>query len=219
MTKDEIKKGVGIVLLCIFILSSLVVAKVYVSSRKEFKIAEIAFSEGNYRTAITHYERAMLWYLPVGGYVEVSAEQLWNIAETLEEKDKILSLEAYRSLRSAFYATRSFYTPGQAWIDRANPKIAALMAEQTTYSEADRKKSLNQKTKEALAILEKPMKPDPFWSIVLEIGFVGWVGGVLLFIWKAFREDGHKIIMKRGVFWGTIVVIFYALWIIGMMKA
>ncbi len=193
--------------------------KVYLSSLKEFKTAEAAYAQADYLRAVTHYERAILWYLPFGGIVDRAAAQLWAIAESLETEDKPLALEAYRSLRSAFYATRSFYTPGQDWIHRANPKIASLMAEETHYSEADRNKSLAQKTEEALAILERPMKPDPFWSIVLVIGFLGWVAGTLIFIWRAFREGGTQIIAKRGFLWGSLVVLSYALWIIGMMKA
>lgn len=219
MTQDEfIKKG-SIVLLCLFLFFGLIITKVYFSSMTEFKTAESAFEEADYRTAMIHYERAILWYLPIGAYVERSAARLWEVAEILETQDKKLALEAYRSLRSAFYATRSFYTPGQAWIDRTNPKIAVLMAEQTTYSEEDRKKSLEQKTEEALAILKRPMKPDPFWSVILVLGFLGWVGGVLLFIWKGFRDGGMEVFAKRGLFIGTITVFFYALWIIGMMKA
>ncbi|MFQ5598455.1 MAG: hypothetical protein ACE5GK_10445 [Nitrospiria bacterium] len=219
MTQDQVVKKIGIGALCFLAVILLIVIKVFFSSMKEYNKAEAAFSERDYRTAITHYERAILWYLPFGGHVDRSAAQLWAIAEILEVQDKPLALEAYRSLRSVFYATRSFYTPGKDWIDRANPKIARLMAEQTIYSEADRKKSIAKKTEEALAILQRPMKPDAFWSIVLEIGFLGWVGGVLLFIWRAFREGGTQIIAKRGLFWGSIVIFFYALWIVGMMKA
>lgn len=197
----------------------MIVTKVYISSKEAYETAEAAFSQADYPEAIIHYERAILWYLPVGGSVDRAAAQLWTVAEILETDDKPLALEAYRSLRSAFYATRSFYTPGQDWIDRANPKIARLMAEETNYSEADRQKSLDQKTEEALAILQRPMKPDPFWSIMLEIGFLGWVSGTLIFIWRAFREGGTQIIVKRGLFWGSLVVLSYALWIIGMMKA
>ncbi len=209
----------GIAVLCIIFFLFLVILKVFISSQQEFSLAETAYAQKDIRTAITHYERAIFWYLPVGGYVEPSAKQLWKIAEALESTDKTLALEAYRILRSAFYATRSFYTPGQEWISRANPKIALLMAEDTNYSEADRKKSIEQKTEEALAILERPLKPDPFWSIILEIGFLGWVSGVLIFIWRAFREGSTQIILKRGILWGTVIIVFYALWIIGMAKA
>jgi len=197
----------------------MIYTKVYVSSMKEFKIAEQAFSQKDYPKAIQHYERAILWYVPVGGYVEPAAARLWEIAETIEQEDEVLALEAYRALRSAFYATRSFYTPGQAWIDRANPKIARLMAGQTNYSEADRKKSLAQKTEEALVILERPMNPDPFWSVMVVVGFLGWAAGALLFIWRAFREGSTQVMLKQGILWGTVIVVFYALWIIGMANA
>lgn len=186
---------------------------------KEFKIAEQAFSQKNYAQAIQHYERAILWYVPVGGVVEASAAKLWEIAEHLQQENPVLALEAYRSLRSAFYATRSFYTPGQPWIDRANPKIARLMAGQTDYSEADRKKSIAQKTEEALVILERPMSPDPFWSMMVVLGFLGWASGTLLFIWRAFREGSTQVMLKQGILWGSVIVVFYALWIIGMVNA
>ncbi len=185
----------------------------------EFKIAEQAFSQKDYAKAIQHYERAILWYVPLGGYVESSAQRLWDIAGILEKEDKKLSLETYRMLRSAFYATRSFYTPGQPWIDKANPKIAALMAEETNYSKADRKKSIAQKTEEALAVLERPMSPDPFWSMMVVLGFLGWASGVLLFIWRAFREGSTQVMLKQGLLWGSVIVVFYALWIIGMSNA
>jgi hypothetical protein len=56
------------------------------------------------------------------------------------------------------------------------------------------------------------------WSIVLEIGFWGWVSGVLLFIMIGFGE-GNRVILKRGLFLGGWIVFFYALWIVGMMNA
>lgn len=207
------------VVLCIFLTLTLVVVKVYLSSRQEYKQAELAFATQNYKEAVTHYERAMLWYLPVGGFVEPSAKRLWQIAQTLEQTDKPLALETYRSLRSAFYAARSFYTPGQDWIDRTNPKIAVMMAENTLYSEADRKKSIAKKTEEALAILERPMKPDPGWSMAVVFGLLGWIVGTLLFIWKAFRKGTTEVMLKPALIWGGMTVIFYALWIIGMMRA
>lgn len=212
-------RKIGIGLTCVLLFFILIFTKVYFSSMQEFKTAENAFSQKDYPKAIQHYERAILWYVPVGGYVEPSAKRLWEIAETLESEESALALEAYRTLRSAFYATRSFYTPGQPWIDRANPRIARLMAGQTNYSEADRQKSLEQLTQEALVILERPMRPDPFWSFVVVLGFLGWATGVLLFIWRAFREGGTQVMLKQGIVWGTVIIVFYALWIIGMTRA
>lgn len=212
-------RKIGIGLTCFLLFFLLIFSKVYFFSMQEFKTAETAFSQKDYPKAIQHYERAILWYVPVGGYVTFSAQRLWEIAETLEQEDPVLALEAYRALRSAFYATRSFYTPGQSWIDRANPRIARFMAAQTLYSEADRQKSLEQKTQEALVILERPLRPDPFWSFVVVLGFLGWAAGTLLFIWRAFREGGTQVMLKQGIVWGTVIIVFYALWIIGMTRA
>lgn len=202
----------------ILLFFSMVYLKVFLSSRTEFRAAEAALVKGDDREAIVHYERAILWYLPVGGYVEPSAEALWKLATLLEEKDKKLALEAFRSLRSSFYATRSFYTPGQEWIDRSDQKIAALMAQEPPYSEADKEKTTEQRAQEALAILKMPLKPHAGWSIVLEIGFWGWVGGVLLFIATGFNAE-NRVIPKRGFVWGGVILFFYSLWIIGMMNA
>ncbi|MBI3805004.1 MAG: hypothetical protein HY282_14735 [Nitrospirae bacterium] len=160
----------------------------------------------------------MLWYLPAGGYVESSAEGLWKMGESLEKEDPTLALDAYRSLRTALYATRSFYTPGKAWIDRSDQKIVLLMAQEPPYSDAEKKKTVEQRAAEALAIQKVPQKPDPGWSIVLEVGFWGWVAGVLLFIWVGFNVK-RQVILKRGIFVGALILFFYTLWIIGMMKA
>lgn len=218
MPANNFKKKIALIACFSVVLFLVIAAKVYFSSRGEFRLAEGALSNGEYREAITHYERAILWYLPIGGFVDASAQGLWDIGVMFEEEDKKLSLETYRTLRSSFYATRSFYTPGEQWIDRTNKKIALLMAQEPPYSEEDKKKSVEQRRKEALAILERPMKPNPAWSIILEIGFWGWVSGTFLFIFRSFGPD-YKIIPRQGIFWGGVVILFYAMWIIGMMKA
>ncbi|WDT76238.1 MAG: hypothetical protein MPW16_03280 [Candidatus Manganitrophus sp.] len=215
---DQLIRRVGWIGLFILIFFSMIYLKVFLSSRAEFRTAEAALAKGNDREAIIHYERAILWYLPIGGYVEPSAEALWKLATALEEKDKKLALEAFRSLRSGFYAARSFYTPGKEWIARSDQKIASLMAQELPYSEADKKKTVEQRTEEALAILKRPLKPHTGWSIVLEIGFWGWVAGVLLFIMTGFNVE-NRVIPKRGLLLGGWIVFFYALWIVGMMNA
>ncbi|MDC4204200.1 MAG: hypothetical protein MPW14_05185 [Candidatus Manganitrophus sp.] len=215
---DRLIRRVGWIGLFILIFFSMIYLKVFFSSRAEFRTAEAALAKGNDREAIIHYERAILWYLPIGGYVEPSAEALWKLATALEEKDKKLALEAFRSLRSGFYAARSFYTPGKEWIARSDQKIASLMAQELPYSEADKKKTVEQRTEEALAILKRPLKPHTGWSIVLEIGFWGWVAGVLLFIMTGFNAE-NRVIPKRGLLLGGWIVFFYALWIVGMMNA
>ncbi|MFQ5543942.1 MAG: hypothetical protein ACE5FY_06275 [Nitrospiria bacterium] len=220
MEQGKILRIVSQAAICLFLVLFLVVLKVYLSSMQEFKKAETAFATKDYRNAMKHYERAILWYLPFGSTVDRSAARLWEVAEIVEREDAKLALEGYRSLRSAFYATRSFYTPGQKWIDRTDEKIASMMAKLPPYSEEEKKQTFEQRREKALDILKKPLKPDPFWSIVMEIGFLGWVAGVLLFIFKAFRRgEGSRVIVKQGLLWGGIAIVCYTLWVIGMMRA
>lgn len=56
------------------------------------------------------------------------------------------------------------------------------------------------------------------WAIACEIGFFGWVSCTLGFIFRSFGED-DSFYAKRGLFWGGFVVFFYALWVLGMLRA
>ena len=47
---------------------------------------------------------------------------------------------------------------------------------------------------------------------------VGWIVGVIAFIFKTF-EKGGGFNTKKALFWGSLVVLFYAIWVIGMVRA
>ncbi len=109
------------------IMSAMVVAKAYYRSAKEFNMGEDALKKQEFNMAITHFERSIHWYTPFNKYVSGSAERLWEIGEIAEKKgDPSLALLAYRSLRSSFYAVRSFYTPHKEWINKCDEKILTL---------------------------------------------------------------------------------------------
>ena len=56
------------------------------------------------------------------------------------------------------------------------------------------------------------------WAAVVEIGFLGWVGSAVGFIFRALDRDG-KFIGRKALFWGISLAVFYTLWIIGMLSA
>jgi len=60
--------------------------------------------------------------------------------------------------------------------------------------------------------------PSVFWSIVLILGFFGWIGTVFLFIFKAIDEN-DRLIKKRALLLYIVFVFCYALWVIGMKQA
>lgn len=59
---------------------------------------------------------------------------------------------------------------------------------------------------------------NQFWALICEAGFFGWVGCTIGFIFRAFGPD-DTFFGRRAAFWGSLVVVFYGLWVLGMMKA
>jgi hypothetical protein len=211
-------KLIGVFMVVIIALFAIFL-KVYLSSRMEYRKAEAALQQQKYHKAITHYERSIQWYTPGSRYVSAAAQKMWQIGELAKNQGKDeLALEAYESLRSSFYAVRSFYTPYREWIARCDEKIASLVAAKGPTVKRDIGKSYAQRKAEYLKLLKKDEAPNVVWSFVLEAGFIGWIGSTIAFIFQAFGRDG-SFYNKRALFWGSLIIAFYALWIIGMLKA
>lgn len=217
-TEGRWKRNLVVISLLIGFIFAALYTKVYLSSRSEYLKAVEASQSRGVKAAITHYQRSIQWYAPLNRYVTDSARGLWEIGQGAEGRGEgELALEAYRTLRSALLSTRSLYTPHADWIERCNERIASLEASRPA-SKANQGKSFQQRKAEGLQLLEKTHAPDPFWSFVLEMGFLGWVGGALGFIFKAITEEGglHR---RKALYWGGLIVFCYALWIIGMARA
>lgn len=60
--------------------------------------------------------------------------------------------------------------------------------------------------------------PSVFWSIVLILGFFGWIGSVIAIIFRGI-DDNDRLVKKKALFWYIIFVICYAFWVIGMRLA
>lgn len=98
------------------------------------KAAEVA---KNPMAAIAGYESAIHMYTPGSPIVARAAEALWQMGSRFEEaNDPERALIAYRSLRSSFYASRSFFLPGKEWITRCNEKIVRLEQAQKQSTKA-----------------------------------------------------------------------------------
>lgn len=218
MTKQT-KKNIYTVIAIGSIMLLMVIGKVYYRSMIEFNNGIEAFNRKDQDGAITHFQRSIHWYTPFNKYVANSAQKLWQIGEIAEDQNNIkLALLSYRSLRSSFYAVRSFYTPYREWINKCDEKISTLVASQETPFESEKKKGFEQRKAEALKILKTNKAPHVGWSIFLEIGFVGWITCTILFILKVFTgEKGFE--GRKALFWGPFIILFYAMWIIGMLKA
>ncbi len=94
----------------------------------QFSLGEEAFRKGDFTGAVAGYESALHMYIPFHPTIERAAEKLWLIGEMNERLGDVnRALIAYRSLRSSFYAGHWLVTPGTAWIEKCDKKIAVLI--------------------------------------------------------------------------------------------
>ena len=111
------------------ILFGMVWVKAYLAGDAQYKAGEAAYGTGDMKNAISDYEAAIHMYTPFAPSVPKSATRLWEIGQGFERSgDYDWALIAFRSLRSSFYAVRSFYTPYPEWITRSEAEITAVLA-------------------------------------------------------------------------------------------
>jgi len=63
--------------------------------------------------------------------------------------------------------------------------------------------------------LQRPVGPHLGWSILLVIGFLGWVGATVCLIWYVVDGAGN-FARRQGLLWGSLMAVFFTLWLIGM---
>ena len=165
--------------------------------------------EGRYVRAVTYYDRALHWYSPFNPYVQKSAARLWEIGLTAERKGDIrLALISYRTLRRGFHAAANVFLPGKKWIKRCDMKITAFSSRHENGWTA----------RTSLPTQRFPV-PDVFWSLVVEAGFLGWIGCLIVLILRLMGAEKSVRYSRAPVAWGGLAVVFFGLWILGMMRA
>lgn len=211
-------KIVCIIFCLIFIFLMMVWSRAYYGSMKAYQKGETLLGEEKYIKAITFFDRSIHWYTPFNPYIQRSAERLWEIGTLAEQKGDIyLALIAFRTIRRGFHAASGFYAPGKNWIKKCELKINELL-----IVKKGEKKTRGDfmPSAEKLSEIQKSKTPGIFWSIIVEVGFFGWIGSVIGFIIFALasNKEGKKSYLS-GFRWIALGSVFYFLWIVGMMRA
>lgn len=201
-----------IALAVIIVAVSFVWLKAFWSSRASFNAGQKYLQSGKHVKAITFFDRSLHWYAPLNPYPFKSAARLWHIGLIAQKSGDIkTALMAVRTIRRGMYAARSFYTPGKDWIARCDSKIASLMAKKPSGPDKDTTTPPADK---------KSAEPRVFWTLVLQVGFFGWILSVCGFLTQALRDpSAARLKSKPAIAWGILFVFFYFLWVIGMVKA
>jgi tetratricopeptide (TPR) repeat protein len=187
-------------------------------AKAELEIAERHAQEGDLEAAIVHYRRAARWYAPFSPYHVQALAALGRIGAEAEQKPDVeLALSAYRAVRSAILSTRSFYVPERERLDAADKRIASLMAG-LPPPQMDAGKSREQLEQEHLALLQHDPDPKLGWTLLLLLGFAAWVGGAFAFTLRAIDSE-DRFIRREAVRWGAVIVVGFALFVLGMTLA
>jgi hypothetical protein len=207
-------RGAGRILALGAALLLIVWGRAFYESREAHHEGEKHFQENRYIQAITFFDRSIHWYTPFSPYVEKSAARLWEISRIAERNgDFVLSRIAVTALRSGFRAAGGLFSPGEEWIGNCEERIEGLLRLEAAQKGIDPDRFQ----------MEKGVPPPPslFWTLILEIGLLGWVGSVICLVLCGARkgENRENRTLAAFVRWGSLLVVFYAMWIIGMMKA
>ncbi len=214
MLKKYLIKGLFIVIL--FLL--LVGGRVVYSQRSHFMAAEKYYSEANWKLAVREYDTAMHFYTPWSPYIERSAKKLWQIGEMFEKQGRLdWANIAYSSIRSSFYSSRSLYTPGKDWINKCDDKIADLNVKMLIKDGSIKPEEADAEKKKHLYVLKVDRAPNPFWSVLVEISFFGWIGSVIFVIFKGLSDNG-KINKKFALYGVLSFLVTFAIWVAALLK-
>ena len=201
-------KTAGAVVGILILLFLMVWVRAYIGSMHSWEQGEALFQENKYIRAVTFFDRSIHWYTPFNPYVERSAQRLWEIGARAEKDgDVMLALIAFRTIRRGFYGTGGLNTPGKGWIDKSNTKIRELSKQEKNKGERT---------------VEKRLQPPPdiFWSLMVEVGLLGWMVTMVILAVRLFkRERGKKSPVYSRIAWGVLSCCFFVLWVISMLKA
>jgi len=206
-------------LVVVLVVLALLWGRVLWLQRAHFLEAEGYLQEANYKLAIREYDTALHFYSPFSPYNERAAQRLWQIGERFEAQGKLdWAHMAYSSIRSSFYAARSFYTPGKAWIARCDEKIATLNARMLLQDGSIGPEEFETERARHLRVLRQDRAPSVPWAALAVLSFLGWVGSAVYVALRGFSPRGD--LHRRQALWGLLgFVAFFLLWVVGLLRA
>ena len=207
MRLGPVARPLVVTLLALVVLTLVMCARAVLEARAESARADVALAAGDVDQGLVCLRNAARWYAPFNVYASHALTRLSGLAEVAEGRgEHARALTAYRAVHAAIHATRSFYTPHEALLVKADERIAALMAAEPPAA-IEGQRSPEQRKADYLALL-RPAQPRLFGVLLAILGLVTWVGSALAFLtWgvdgegRALRRIGRRSIGLLLVGW------------------
>lgn len=155
--------------------------------------------------------RAAHLYLPLNPANAGAYDALERFArdqETLGHHDH--ALLAWRAVRSSALATRWLVVPHRERLDRANRRIARLMALLPPPPE-ERDTPVARREELHYALLLEDRAPEPAWVLVLGVGLALWISGAVYAARRGWDDDDRprgRILAVAGAAVGVGLILF-----------
>ena len=160
--------------------------------------SDVAFNQGDLRTALVHARRSATSYAPGAPHVSRAYARLQAIAIGAESRgDLEIAQEAWRAVRSAALETRGMPQPHATELERANRALARL---------ASRGSEDPEQKKQALAELDASQGPRARWILVLGLGFVLSTLGLAWIAVRGVDAQGAVVRRQLGIGAGLALV-------------
>lgn len=167
-------------------------ARAIFEARAESARASLALEAGDIELAIVRLRSSARWAAPFNVYASEALARLERLAKAEEaalRHDR--ALMGYRAIHAAIHASRSFYMPHEALLERTDERIAALMAE-LPPAPIEQGRSVAQRRAEYLALLA-PTGPRPAGVLLAFAGFLTWVGSAVVFLLWGVDAEGRVL--------------------------
>lgn len=162
------------------------------------------------------YERVILHYVPLSPWTGRAVKELQKLCSDFYDEEE--ALYCYETLRSSLLQIRSVFIPYRDVLEVIIPRIAVLRAKlQIGHPGGESPYDEQTLIEYHTSLLRHDNSPSLFWSCVIVMSLLGWVGMGFALTWCCFREDKNKF--RRLLFGGIAWLILFGIWILGLYRA
>ena len=202
----------------IALLTAVVVVRVLVTAGVQLRAGEASLAAGRADEGVRQLRRAAHMYLPGSPYTRRAYDDLEAWGDRCEQRgERDQALVAWRAVRASALATRWLVVPYRNRLDRANHRIARLMALLPQPPE-DRATPVPRLEERYLALLTEDRAPEPAWVLVMGAGLFLWLGAAAWAARNGWDETDRPRLRTLG--WaGAAVGMGFLLFLAGLARA